>query len=198
MNIKKIFHFSIGPIGAALLGILTVPILAWSFSPEDIGRFTVLQIIMSFSCILFTMGLDQSYVREYHESPDEAVLFKTVLIAPLVIFSLFIIIFLNNIILISEKSYQINSSYLSWITILGVLLTILLRYISLTIRMQERGLLYSVSQLTPKLLLLFLIFLMYIFDWIDKSFYTLITIQVSSLFLIFLIFLIFRVAKTLI
>ena len=191
MNIKKIFHFSIGPIGAALLGILTVPILAWSFSPEDIGRFTVLQIIMSFSCILFTMGLDQSYVREYHESPDEAVLFKTVLIAPLVIFSLFIIIFLNNIILISEKSYQINSSYLSWITILGVLLTILLRYISLTIRMQERGLLYSVSQLTPKLLLLFLIFLMYIFDWIDKSFYTLITIQVSSLFLIFLIFLIF-------
>ena len=191
MNIKKIFHFSVGPIGAALLGILTVPILTWSFSPDDMGRFSVLQIIMSFSSILFTLGLDQSYVRDYHESSDRAALLKTVLLPPIVFFLLFVLIFFNNIEFLAYKFYQIKSSTLAWATVGCILLTILLRYLSLIIRMQERGLLYSVSQITPKLLLLLFIFMIYMFDWRDNSFYILIVIQLFSLLLIFLIFLFF-------
>ncbi|MCL6244586.1 oligosaccharide flippase family protein [Acinetobacter sp. ANC 7200] len=191
MNIKKIFHFSVGPIGAALLGILTVPILAWSFSPDDMGRFSVLQIIMSFSSILFTLGLDQSYVRDYHESSDRAALLKTVLLPPIVFFVLFVLIFFNNIEFLADKFYQIKSSTLAWATVGCVLLTVLLRYLSLTIRMQERGLLYSVSQITPKLLLLLFIFIIYMFDCKDNTFYILIVIQLISLLVIFLFFLFF-------
>ena len=190
MNIKKILTFSLGPIGGALLGILTIPILAWSFSPEDIGRFSILQIIMSFSCILFTMGLDQSYVREYYGCDNKSVLLKTVTLAPLVIFFIFIIINLYNLDFFSEKFYQIKSSCLGLMTVICVLLTILLRYVSLTIRMQERGLIYSISQFTPKVLLLLFIFILYILNWENLDFYNLIMIQLVSLFLIFLIFLI--------
>lgn len=191
MNIKKILEFSIGPIGGALLGISTVPILAWTFSPEDIGRFTVLQIIMSFSCILFTMGLDQSYVREYYESIDKYSLFKTVVLAPLVVFLLVIIVNINHLDFFAKKAYQIESKDLSWITLICILLTILLRYISLTIRMQERGLLFSISQLTPKILLLLFIFFLNVFDWGAGNFYNLILMQLTSLFIIFIIFIIF-------
>lgn len=191
MNIKKILAFSLGPLGGALLGILTIPILAWTFSPEDIGRFSVLQIIMSFSCILFTMGLDQSYVREYYECENKSILLKTVTLPPLIIFLFFTFVSLNNLDYFSEKLYQIKSSYLGYMTVICVLLTILLRYVSLTIRMQERGLTYSISQLTPKILLLVFVFLLYILNSRNFDFYRLIIIQFISLLLIFFIFLIF-------
>lgn len=191
MNLKKILHFSIGPIGAAALGILTVPMLTWSFSVEDIGRFSILQIIMSFSCVLLTLGLDQAYVREYNESIDQGTLFKTVLGASLGFSCIFITLCLFNIKFISEYGYQVSSVFLSWMTILCVILTILLRYISLSIRMQEKGLLYSVSQIFPKIFLLFAIIYFYLIGQKNLDFYHLITIQVLSLFFVFIIFVFF-------
>lgn len=191
MNLKKILHFSIGPIGAAALGIITVPMLAWSFSVEDIGRFSILQIILSFSCVLLTLGLDQAYVREYNEPIDRGNLFKTVLGASLGFSCIFIILFLFNIKFISEHAYQVPSTFLSLMTILCVVLTILLRYISLTIRMQEKGLLYSVSQIFPKIFLLFAIIYFYLMNQKNLDFYQLIIIQVLSLFVVFIIFVFF-------
>ena len=44
MNARKVLAFSVGPIGAAALGLITLPIVAWLFSPEDIGRLTMLQV----------------------------------------------------------------------------------------------------------------------------------------------------------
>ncbi|HHB0834352.1 lipopolysaccharide biosynthesis protein [Acinetobacter baumannii] len=191
MNIKKILHFSIGPIGAALLGILTIPVLAWLFSIEDIGRFSILQIILSFSCILFTLGLDQAYVREYHETDNHGELFKTVIIPSIILVLICIFFFLFNIKLIAQYAYHFPSSLLSWMTIICVILTILLRYISLTIRMQEKGLLYSVSQFSPKLILLLAILYLYFFDQSGFDFKKLIIIQSFSLFFVFLIFIFF-------
>jgi hypothetical protein len=36
LNTKKILQFSIGPIRPAVLGLVTLPIVAWLFSHEDI------------------------------------------------------------------------------------------------------------------------------------------------------------------
>lgn len=191
MNIKKILHFSIGPIGAAVLGVLTIPMLAWLFSIEDIGRFSILQIILSFSCILFTLGLDQAYVREYHETDNHSVLFKTVLITSISLSLMCVFFFLFNIKLIAQYAYHVPSALLSWMTIICVLLTIFLRYISLTIRMQERGLLYSISQFSPKLILLLAILYLYFFGQSTFDFKNLIIIQSFSLFFVFLIFIFF-------
>ncbi|MDC4108871.1 lipopolysaccharide biosynthesis protein, partial [Acinetobacter baumannii] len=155
MNIKKILHFSLGPIGAALLGILTIPVLTWMFTVEDIGRFSILQIVLSFSCILLTLGLDQAYVREYHEVDNKAVVFKTSILTS-VLFSIFIttLFIIFSIDSISQNAYKISSYYLSSMTIVCVILTMLLRYVTLNIRMQEKGLIYSISQIFPKIFLL--------------------------------------------
>ncbi len=38
MNLKKILMFALGPLGVAVLGMATLPILTWIFPHADIGR----------------------------------------------------------------------------------------------------------------------------------------------------------------
>ncbi|HEH4353806.1 TPA: lipopolysaccharide biosynthesis protein [Acinetobacter baumannii] len=189
MNIKKILHFSLGPIGAALLGILTIPVLTWMFTVEDIGRFSILQIVLSFSCILLTLGLDQAYVREYHEVDNKAVVFKTSILTS-VLFSIFIttLFIIFSIDSISQNAYKISSYYLSSMTIVCVILTMLLRYVTLNIRMQEKGLIYSISQIFPKIFLLIAVLGLFFLGSNKLDFNKLITIQAISLFLVLIIF----------
>ena len=85
MNKSKIIGFAVGPIGAAVLSFASLPILAWYFSAEDIGRISMLQVVISFSVLIFSLGLDQAYVREYHEVADKAVLLKTAVLPGLII-----------------------------------------------------------------------------------------------------------------
>ena len=33
--------FCLGPIASAALGLITVPFIAWFYTPEDIGRFAI-------------------------------------------------------------------------------------------------------------------------------------------------------------
>ena len=76
MKLKVILSFAIGPIGAAALGFITLPLMTWLYSPEDIGRFGMLNVAVSFSVLLFCLGMDQAYVRQYHESIDKGELLK--------------------------------------------------------------------------------------------------------------------------
>ena len=68
MNLKTIGLFSLGPVIAAALGLIYIPIITWMFTQEDVGRIAMFQVAISFSVLLFSLGLDQSYVREYHET----------------------------------------------------------------------------------------------------------------------------------
>ncbi|MDZ7925029.1 MAG: oligosaccharide flippase family protein, partial [Marinagarivorans sp.] len=76
MNIKVILAFSIGPVGSAALGFVTVPLLAWFFSSEDLGRLNIAQMLYSLVVMIFALGLDQAYVREHHSSQNKSLLFK--------------------------------------------------------------------------------------------------------------------------
>ncbi|HGF7196553.1 TPA: oligosaccharide flippase family protein, partial [Vibrio cholerae] len=88
MTPKKIASFAIGPIGGALLGFITLPIITWFFTQEDVGRLSMLTIAVSFSTLLFPLGLDQAYVREFHESGNKPKLFKTVVMPGLIFLTL--------------------------------------------------------------------------------------------------------------
>ena len=67
MQLKSLIGFAVGPIGSALIGLITVPVVAWSFTPADVGRLNVFQLAISFALLFSVLGLDQAYVREYHE-----------------------------------------------------------------------------------------------------------------------------------
>ena len=85
MGSKKILSFALGPIVGALLSFITLPLISWYFSPVDVGRNAVLQTTINFSVLFFVLGLDQAYVREYHERPDKAALFKVCILPGLLL-----------------------------------------------------------------------------------------------------------------
>lgn len=156
MNIKKLALFSLGPIVGAILGLLILPVSAWFFSTEDIGRLSMYQLIANFSIVLFGLGLDQGYVREFHEVKEEnrAILFRTVIITASIVF---LSIALISLFLPWNLSYLITgieSNKISIYILLGVSFIFLARFLSLILRMHERALAYSISQIVPKAIFL--------------------------------------------
>ena len=157
MDVKKILSFSIGPIGAAGLGLITVPIVTWLFSAESIGKMSLVLVIASFFNLFFTLGLDQAYVREYYEVKDKPLLLK------MTFFPGFIALSIVLIILCFFSSYLISFTFptekkdVFIITILYFITVFLNRFVGLTLRMQGKALAYSFCQLFPKLLLIFIL-----------------------------------------
>lgn len=85
MTSRKIATFAIGPIGGALLGLITLSIITWLFSQQDVGCMAMLQVTLNFSVLLLSLGLDQSYVREFHNAENKPVLLKIAMLPGLLL-----------------------------------------------------------------------------------------------------------------
>ncbi|BDF95572.1 oligosaccharide flippase family protein [Pseudoalteromonas sp. KAN5] len=187
MTPKKILSFALGPVGGALLGFISLPIITWFFSQEDIGRIAMLNVVVGFCTLFFSLGLDQSYVREFHEVSNRPALFKTALLPGLIllIVSLCLLLSFNNI--ISLWLFEVDSQLLSLLVALMVLSTFISRFLSLILRMNERGIAYSMSQLLPKLLLIIII-LSYVLFSVSKNIANLVLANVTAALLVFFIY----------
>ncbi len=185
---NKILGYAIGPIGAAALGFITLPLLTWFYSVEDIGRISMLQVVASFSVLLFCLGLDQAYTREYHEFENKPKLFKQSILPGLL---LMLLSFSGVYFVGSEKLsvwlYGIPSEYLTLTSIACFILTFISRFLSLILRMQDRAIAYSMSQLLPKVM--FVIFVVStVVLGLKKDVFNLITAHALSIFSVFVIF----------
>ena len=157
MILSKVLGFAVGPIASAAFGLLTVPVIAWGFSAEDVGRLNILQVTVSFGLLMLVLGLDQAYVREFHESPDRAHLLKACFapgFALLVLGGLLSAAFSSQL---SRLLFGADHPVFYWITLACVVATFVSRFLSLILRMQERGLAFSMSQVIPKALMLALV-----------------------------------------
>jgi O-antigen/teichoic acid export membrane protein len=154
---RKIAAFAIGPIGGALLGLITLPIITWFFPQEDVGRMAMLQVTIGFSTLLFSLGLDQAYVREFHEVDNKPALLKRSVVPGLMllVFTLALLLSLGDS--LAGWLFDVPEWHLSLLVAAAVLAAFVSRFLSLVLRMNERGLAYSMSQLLPKLLLLVII-----------------------------------------
>lgn len=188
MNKSKIIGFAVGPIGAAVLSFASLPILAWYFSAEDIGRVSMLQVVISFSVLIFSLGLDQAYVREYHEVADKAVLLKTAVLPGLIILLLVLLsVFLYSPPFLSRLLFEVESSVYSAVILCCLVSSFFSRFLSLILRMQERGLAFSMSQVLPRLLFLLMIGSC-VLSGVSLGFDKLIAAQALSIIVVFLIF----------
>ncbi|MCF7521793.1 polysaccharide biosynthesis C-terminal domain-containing protein [Neisseria sp. ZJ106] len=152
-KLHKILAYALGPIGSAAFGIVSLPLMSWHFSAADIGSVALLQTVAGLGILLFGLGLDQAYIREYHAAADKAALLKTVLPLPLVLAAFFLMSGNRwpSEILFSSSSRGLAAGGL----FIGAFL--LTRFLSLTLRMQERAWAFSFSQLLPKILVCLLI-----------------------------------------
>lgn len=165
MNAKKVASFAVGPIGGAALGFITLPIITWFYSAEDIGRIAMLQVVSSFCVLLFSLGLDQAYVRDYHESVHKPALLKAALLPGLLLLVMGLAFCLVVPGFISQALFSVDSPLLSVLVALCWLAAFVSRFLSLILRMQERGLAFSMSQVLPKLLFLSVIGIYILFSF---------------------------------
>jgi O-antigen/teichoic acid export membrane protein len=181
MNGRKVLGFAIGPIGAGLLAFITIPVMTWVFSPKVVGMLSMLQVAINLSTVLFSLGLDQSYVREYHEAKDRSRLLRAAVLPGFML----LVCLVGSILLIWPKVISIwlfGAGDVAYGLIVAVCLVAayFARFLSLILRMQERGLAYSMSQLLSRLLLLSLVAAIALFP-IPKSFVSLLIAQCVAL-----------------
>ncbi len=187
MDAKKIAAFAVGPVGAAALGFITLPIVTWFYSVEDVGRIAMLQVASSFCVLLFGLGLDQAYIREYHESEFKPALLKSALLPGFMILFAVLCFLLMFSGFISKLLFSIDSVAMSAIVALCMLAAFISRFLSLVLRMQEKGLAFSMGQLLPKLLFLIVIGIYVLFE-MGFDFYFLVLAHAFSIVFVALLY----------
>ncbi len=180
MTPKQIAAFSVGPIGGAILSLISLPLITWFFSQEDVGRMAMLQVTLSFSVLLFSLGLDQSYVREFHEVENKPALLKRAVLPGLVLLLIMLLVLLAFGELLASWLFQVPEWRLSVLVALALVAHFISRFLSLVLRMNEKGLAYSMSQLLPKLLLLVIIGI-YVVVGVDKDLTSLVCANTAAI-----------------
>ncbi len=187
MNIRTTLAFSIGPIVTAGLGLVTVPAIAWIFPPADVGRLNIVQIAVSFGVLLFNLGLDRAYVREYHEWSDRGALLKACFVPGFALMLLTMLVTLPFDQRIADWLFGLRHIVYYWVLVACVMASFISRFLSLILRMQDRGLAFSMSQVLPKVLLLLLVGAL-AFPVFSKSFGELEIAYLASLLSVLLIY----------
>lgn len=157
MTPLKVLAFSFGPVGAAVFGIISLPIVTWLFSQEDVGRLSMLQVVLAFSTLFFSLGLDQAYVRNFHDESDKASLLKHSMMPGLVLISLVVFLSVACGLSLSDVLFGYQLLALSVIVVVALVVDLVVRFLSLILRMNEQGLAFSIVQLVPKLSFLVLL-----------------------------------------
>jgi O-antigen/teichoic acid export membrane protein len=155
VDLSKLLGFALGPFMAAGLGLITVPLMAWIFTPEVIGQIAMLNSFLAGSALVLTLGLDQAYVREYHEVSNKPQLLLSLASLSLLATLAFagIVIFFNSFFISLLFTEQDNPLLLSAGLALIIIATILYRFLSLVLRMQQQALKFSLLQISAKLTL---------------------------------------------
>lgn len=187
MKIKKVLHFAIGPIGAAALGFITLPLTTWFFSPEDIGRLSLLNVVVSLAVMFFSFGLDQAYVREYHDSNNTPLLWKTCFLPGFILLTILCVFLGIYSRFFSHIIFDITNYWYGLSIIICLISSYCVRFFSLMLRMQERGLAFSFSQILPKIIYLILL-LIFVLLQVDYGITQLLIATALSTFLVMLLF----------
>ncbi|MFL0411281.1 lipopolysaccharide biosynthesis protein [Microbacterium paludicola] len=153
MKASRIAQFALGPIVAASVGAVATPLISWHYDVADVGRLNILQTTTNLAVVLLFLGLDQAYVREYHESQSKAQVFATSMALPV----LLLVILAGAVAFVpmgvASFLYGVDDPALAWGTMAAIGTAVGVRALSLVVRMQERGLAFAASQSVPKITL---------------------------------------------
>lgn len=150
MTPKKILTFALGPLGAALLSFLTLPILTWFVPVEDVGRAAMLQVLITFSFVVSSFGLDQAFVREYYDFENEGELFKAAFLpgfAFLLGCSALSLVFFKEY---AVSYFSLSSVSLTYMMAACLLINFINSFLSHALRMNGKALAYSLTLILPK------------------------------------------------
>ncbi|OYU27713.1 MAG: hypothetical protein CFE41_09340 [Burkholderiales bacterium PBB2] len=152
MDKRNLTWFAIGSLASSALSFISIPIIAWAFDDGDIGRAALLISCSGLSTLIFALGLDQSFTREFNESRDRSsLLMNAAAPGALTMFALAIVLMACAPTLLADIIFGLKSSSLSLYIIGYVFVVYTSRFLSLNLRMQEDGKRYAASLLIAKI-----------------------------------------------
>ena len=149
---RRVLQMGMAPIASAAVAAVIVPLMSWTVSTEDIGRFNLLQTYSALIAVMLAVGLDQSFVRYYHEVRDDGKgtlfwrCFLPVLVAT-VLLSCFAAFFSSEI---SATVFQTHSARIGLIALAVVVLSVVQRFMVVLARMRGAAGPFLVTQVAPK------------------------------------------------
>lgn len=151
--LRKFLSFSVGNWLVLVIGLISAPLITRIIDPAEYGKFGLFTMYVNIVMLIITCGLDQSYVRFFYEEEEQnrnRLLFESIKIPLIlnVIVACIIIIFKVPI-----SQYVISDYNLSFIIllILNISLSSINRFSLLTVRMKQKGRLYSMLQVMQKI-----------------------------------------------
>lgn len=167
----RVNYFIAGLLGASLVSAITVPFLAWFYSPDALGRFSFFLLTASFAVQIGALGLDQGYVREYHTSNNKAQLLLQVLFPVAAIF-VFLLLILAGFNLFAEFSTLIVSEragLIGFFIFFAYVFSVAHRFAIVSYRVRALGWLFFLTLVSVKIVFLVCAYLAYLFS-LNESF----------------------------
>jgi O-antigen/teichoic acid export membrane protein len=153
--IKKLGQFSVGPIIGAVLGFITVPVVTYFITPDEYGRASMFTLAISILQMFVFLGMDQAYTKRYYESEDKIKLLTNSMLPSIVLVILIdagIFIFRRDVsVLLFDTDNEMFCVYALMAILPGLAAE---KFALMDIRMQQRGLLYSMMSILLKSLTL--------------------------------------------
>lgn len=147
--LKKLFSFSVGSLSAAIIGVISVPILTRIIEPSEYGIATIFLTIGSLLSAIAIFGLDQAFIRFFYEKNKINLFKKTLFIAIIISFLLTVILFVFNQ---SISKYIYSSGSYALLLTLYIFIFVVYRFSNLILRMLQFGYRYSLIQAMQKIL----------------------------------------------
>lgn len=185
---KEKFIFALGPALGAFIVAITTPIMAWGVSPEDIGRFSLLQISIVLLVVLFSLGLDQAFVREFHSKDGMNISSRIINhLLPGVLLSVLIfflgILFFQDLL---QSLFNIYSNGLIFFIFITVFVSFILNFFVLHFRLSSNPYQFLAALVLPKFL--FLMILLVFFYYGKNNFYIIVLALLLSTLSVFIFF----------
>lgn len=153
--IKRLIHFSIGPLVGAAISFITVPLTTYFISPEEYGKASIFMLLQVLMAAYLYLGIDQAYTREYCEVENKNLLFQNALVLPMGMATIISILFLFNMSYLSNYFFGNSEQYVPIILlIISMYSMVFERFLLLSIRMEEKAIIYSIFTVLIKLLVL--------------------------------------------
>jgi len=160
---KKFLTYFYGSGVGLIIGLITTIISTRILTPEDFGKASMFTLALNVLMIFIIFGTDQAFVRFFYEEEQGLrgkLLFNTMKIPfiILVIVLIVLMIFREKIMLFL---FDETNSMVFFILIISIIFQVIYRFAMLVIRMQQKGHLFSLMEISNKSLNLILLLVLF-------------------------------------
>lgn len=168
---RRFNYFVLGLVGSSFISAITVPFLAWFYTPDSIGRFSFFLLTVSFAVQIGTLGLEQGYVREYHAAKNRVRLLSETVAPSFIIISLLFLSF-GVLSLFDEVAEIVISepvAFLGLLIFLAYAFAIAQRFATVSYRVRSLGAKFCFVLVSAKVVFLLCAYFAYLFSWQEST-----------------------------